>query len=199
MKKYKNPTLCALLVILMVLAFGSSCGEQPMAPDPDERQHFVNYNTSYGAGILGGSIIPPSEAEHFQKYPHIGRAFESAQAFFDSTMGDNEPITIFVALGEVFGSWGYLRCAGDGSGIVACAQKGRRRIIITGRDPFDLVHGSFEWWRRVIIHETFHDLGMVGHWDPPRGTIMDTSPKTDDIHPELWDIMRQEGWNVNSE
>ena len=178
------PALCALLVL-------SCAGEMPVAPEPEqteERQHFINYSASYGS-----IVVPPSESYTFRDYPHIGRAFDSVQAFFDSTMGDNDPITIFVSLGE----GQYNSCRDKSTSVIACAQKGMRRIIITGRDPFDLVHGSFEWWRRVIIHETFHDLGMEGHWDPPRGTIMDSHPQSDDIHPELWKIMRREGWNVN--
>lgn len=174
--------ICALLVL--------SCGEVPVASEEqneEKRKHFVNYSASYAV------TTPPSESYTFRNYPEIGKAFDSAEAFFDSTMGCNDPITIFVSLGEGLRKWD--RCAGDSMDIVACAEKGYRRIVITGRDPQDLERIA-EWWRRVIIHETFHDLGKVGHWHPPRGTIMDARPQSDDVHPDLWEIMRQEGWCV---
>ena len=168
-----------------------SCGGSPTEPvedDVDPRKHFVNYSASYA-----DEPLPPSESFAFKRYPHIGRAFDSAQAFFDSTMGENDPITIYIQLGE----GRFNQCAGDHPGTVACAEKGRRRIIITERNPFNLVHGSFEWWRMIIIHETFHDLGFEEHWHPPRGTVMDEYPRSDEVHPYTWEVMRQNGWIVN--
>lgn len=171
------PALCALLWL--------SCGEVPTAPEMEQEatKHFINYEESWGSFT-------------FQDYPNILEALDSAQAFFDSTMGDNEPITIQVHPGERDNKWDQCPKKGNNN-IIACAEKGVERIIITGRKYFDLQYGSVKWWRMIILHETFHYLGKVGHWDPPRGTLMDSHPTTDEIHPELWEIMRQEGWSVN--
>lgn len=184
MKLIIFPALCAL--------FALSCRGVPVSPEEsaeDRRQHFVNYSSSYA-----DEVVPPSDSYNFRNYPEIGKAFNSAQAFFDSTMGCNDPITIYVSLGEGRNKWN--RCAGESLDIIACAEKGRRRIIIAGRDTSNLER-DWKWWRMVIIHETFHDLGMVGHWIPPRGTLMDSRPRSIDVHPELWEIMRQEGWCLN--